>query len=499
MSEYKTLFGIAVLPTMMLMAILAATMSRRLRDVFFFLFVLLCIDTNHLDVNFVSKEWYRGTTRGFEMSLLDVLSVGVLFSSLLRPAPGQKRFYWPASLALILIYFLYACFSVSISDPQLFGLFELSKIVRGLVVFLAAALYVREEKQLRVLVWALACVAIWQAYVVLKQRYIMGIHRVEGTIGNPNSLSMFLCMISPIFIAAINSEFPRLLKLVCAAAIMCSGLCLLLTISRAGVATLVVVLTGCTLATVSYKITFRKMVISAVVLVMAIGMFAKAWHTLQSRYSESSLKDEYEGKGQNRGYYLVIAEAIALDRLFGVGLNNWSYWVSNEYGPKLGWRFVPYIGTEKWPSDKVPPGRNIDAAQAAPAHNLGALTVGELGIPGLFIFTLLWFRWFQMGASFLWPRSDDPMLRLGAGIFFCTWGIFLQSITEWVYRLTPIFFTFHVLMGALASLYFAKRERKRRALEEPEDSESKDEDSEKEEIEVETETVEFEPANAGKA
>ena len=69
--------------------------------------------------------------------------------------------------------------------------------------------------------------------------------------------------------------------------------------------------------------------------------------------------------------------------------------------PGLGYRFVPYPGTDVVPSEIIPPGSNLDNAQAAPAHCLGALTAGELGFPGLFLFTLLWLRWFQMGASFL--------------------------------------------------------------------------------------------------
>jgi Flp pilus assembly protein TadB len=57
------------------------------------------------------------------------------------------------------------------------------------------------------------------------------------------------------------------------------------------------------------------------------------------------------------------------------------------------------------------------------------------------------------------------MRRLGIGIFFGTSGIFLQSITEWVYHQTQIFFTFHILLGALAGLYWVKRESKRREAE----------------------------------
>ena len=65
---------------------------------------------------------------------------------------------------------------------------------------------------------------------------------------------------------------------------------------------------------------------------------------------------------------------------------NWSYWVSNKIGPQHGYKFVPYKGTDREPRTIIPSDSNVDEAQAAPAHNLGALTVGELGIPGLIYF-----------------------------------------------------------------------------------------------------------------
>jgi Flp pilus assembly protein TadB len=96
------------------------------------------------------------------------------------------------------------------------------------------------------------------------------------------------------------------------------------------------------------------------------------------------------------------------------------------------------------------------------------LTAGELGLPGLFLFMLLWVRWFQVGATFLRKRSRDPMVRLGAGFFFCICGIFLQSLTEWAYRQTHIFFTFNVILGTMASLYYLRRKNRRRQAEEAE-------------------------------
>jgi hypothetical protein len=461
MAEAKNLLGLTVLPAAICCGILAATASRRLRDLFFLLLVVLTVMTQHLDVNFVSREWYRGTTRGFEFSLMDVLSLSILLSSLLRPHPGQRRWYWPGSFGFLLLFFLYACFSVAISDPQLFGLFELSKMLRGIVVFLVGALYVRTERELRLFVAGLACAVCWQGLQAFYERYHDGAFRVTGIIGDPNSLSMYLCMITPVMVAALTSDFSRMLRGLAGLGVLLGCLGVVLTISRTGVATLALVTLGTTAACVSFKLTAKKVAIGMAVAAIVVGIAAKAWHTVQSRYQEASLEEEYHGKGQGRGYYLRIAKAIASDRFFGVGLNNWSYLVSNEYGPQQGWRFVPYIGTEHWPSDVVPPGRNLDAAQAAPAHNLGALVVGELGWPGFFLFGLLWLRWFQMGASFLWPRLPDPMHRMGAGFFFASWGVFFQSLTEWVYRQTAIFFTFHLILGALASLYWLKRQQKR--------------------------------------
>src|SRR4051794_13087056 len=104
--------------------ILLTSISHRVRDIFFFLMVTLSAVTEFIDVNFASHNWYRGTTRGIEVSLVDVISLSVLFSSLIRPREGEKRWYWPATLGLMIVYFLFACFCVAMADPKIFGIFE---------------------------------------------------------------------------------------------------------------------------------------------------------------------------------------------------------------------------------------------------------------------------------------------------------------------------------------------------------------------------------------
>src|SRR3569833_55160 len=464
--ERKDQLALAILLGGAFGGILLTTLSYRIRDIFFFLMVTLSAVTEFIDVNFVSKEWYRGTTCGFEVSLVDVISLSVLISTLIRPRPGEKRWFWPASFGLMLIYFLFAAFTVSISDPKIFGLFELSKMIRTFIMFFATAYYLRSERELKIFLYALGAIVCYEGGGAIVQRYLYHVHRVYVSLDDSNSLSMYLCTTAPIFVAVITSKCSKYLKALGALAIGLAFIGVLLTISRAGLMDMLIVLFATAICTVSYRISLKKTILVLVVLLAMGGAMAKAWKTLGQRFAQDSLKNEYSAKHeQNRGYYIRIAAAIAEDSSFGVGLNNWSYWVSNKYGPRLGWYFVPYMGTDQKPGQKVPPGRNIDDPQAAPAHSLAALTAGEMGIGGLVILTLLWVRWLLMGASFLRPRTPGPMSRIAIGIFFGKCGTFFQSMTEWVFRQTPIYFTFHILLGELVSLVYI-RKCERRALKE---------------------------------
>ncbi len=457
--DLKTLFGLTVLPAGFLGATILACLSRRVRDIFFVLLIWTSPLIERLDINYVSRAFYRGTSRGFEAALPDLFAVALLVSSILVPRRGESRAYWPASLGFFLLYFFYACFNVGMSEPRLFGLFELFRMFRGVVLVLAVAFYVRSDREVRLFVLGMALIIGYQGLLGLKQRYFEGLHRVPGTLIESNSLSVMICTTTPVLVAAVNASIPKWLKLFCAAAISLACVAEVLTISRAGITILGLVLVGTILFTASFKLRPRTIGIALLAVLGAAGLLGKSWKTLAARFHESTLDQEYgKHKNMGRGYYLRMAREIASSELFGVGLNNWSYWVSNKYGPKLGYKFVPYKGTDREPSDIVPPDSNVDEAQAAPAHNLGALTLGELGVPGLCLFSLVWLRWFQIGGSFLRPRSPDPRRRIAVGIFFGSWGMFLQCLTEWVFRHVPLFYIFHIMLGVLVSLYHLKRQ-----------------------------------------
>ena len=466
--QQKDIIALTVLPVALAAVTIAMCMSRRVRQVGFFMLAAALVLATRLDVNFLSHEWYRGTTRGIEISFVDLLSFGLVFSSIFFPLPGNRRFYWPASLGFILLYITYAGFSITISEPKIFGVFELSKMFRAFMCFLAGALYVRSEREVRILVLALTVAVIYEGIDAIHERYSEGIYRVTGSLDHPNSLSIYLLLTAPVMVAAFNSKLPLWQRIPCIFAICLAGITVVLTASRAAIPAFGIVVFGATLACISWKITIRKVAV-AVFIVLAIGgVLIKSWDIVMARYQEASMGDEYEDKEKdNRGRYLRLAAAIIEDKFLGVGLNNWSYWVSKKYARKIG--VNEYEDYDDIPESLLNSTVEFDWASkyAAPAHNLGAITAGELGIPGLALFAMLGLRWFIMGASFLFPRVPDPLRRIPVGIFFGLCGVFLQSLTEWVFRQTQVMLSVYLLMGVLASMYhLRKQERKMEKREE---------------------------------
>lgn len=463
--------AMVLIPVATLVAAVAASCFQRIRDLFFLLIVGGSVLVERLDVNFFSEAWYRGTTRGLQVSLIEILAAALLVGCWLGRREGERRWFWPGSLGLILAFFIYAGVSVVAADHRLYGVFELSRMFAALLVFLATAAYVRSQREWTLLVAALAVAVAFESTWAIKQHFVTHLDRAVASLTHANSLSMYLCLTVPPLVAFACSGWSRWLRLACGVAAALGSVAILLTLSRAGIPIFAAVVIGTVLTCISWRLSFGFFAIRLALVFGVVAVVASFWPQLQQRYAGTSLEEEYlDPTVDGRGIYLRLGQMIAREHFFGVGLNNWSYYVSLTYGPRLGFRFTnyPYLESVYGTADDKLFG---DAYLAAPAHNLAALTLGELGIPGLILFTLLWLRWFGMGAAFLTLPRKFPMRTVGVGIFFGTLGIFGQSLTEWVYRQTPILFTFYAMLGALASLAAARWEAKvaeRLAQEEPE-------------------------------
>jgi membrane protein implicated in regulation of membrane protease activity len=322
---------------------------------------------------------------------------------------------------------------------------------------LAAALHVQSERELKFLVLAIAS-AVWlEGLLAIKHRIFLHVDRATGSLDHANSLSMYLCMTGPFLVAAATAAWEsKWLRYYCYGGIALACVASLLTVSRAGIPTFALVMLATTAFCVSWKITLKKVAITGLLVCGLAGLVALNWNSLMARYGEAKIEDEMDTQGfENRGQYFGIVQHILRERPNGVGLNNWSYWVSKRYGEMTGTIYEDYDDIPKSLLDS-PVVYDWGPKYAPPAHNLGIITVGEMGWIGLAAFALLWMRWFWVAGSFLWRKSDVPLRRIGLGIFFGILGVFMQSLTEWVFRQTAIGLTFHALAGTAASLYYLR-------------------------------------------
>ena len=88
-------------------------------------------------------------------------------------------------------------------------------------------------------------------------------------------------------------------------------------------------------------------------------------------------------------------------------------------------------------------------------------------IVGVIVFTFVGARLgVDIARAFDFPSSDAISFVFSlVGILFGFAGMFLQNLTEWVFRHSPLYYTFHVMLGTLMGLYFLKRRAKRAARE----------------------------------
>jgi O-antigen ligase len=456
--SHSHMAALVLLPILTIGAAAAAAWFERVRDIFFVAMVSLSVVAEHAQVNFFSEGWYRGSARGIQFTLIEIMAFGLLFGCIVvRRTPG-RRLYWPASLGLILLYVLYCCGSVVLSQPKVYGAFELSRIFASILIFLAAALHIRSRREWTQLVVALGIAVGFEGIWSAKQHFFMGLDRAAGTLDHANSLSMYFCLTVPVLFAVAVSGWSAAIRLFCGVCSFLGAVGILFTFSRAGLPVFCLCLAGVFVSCASWKVPPSRLIVRGIFLAGVAVLAAAGWGVMERRYAQATFEQEYlDTSVDGRGVYLRLSKMLVTEHFFGVGLNNWSFWVSRSYGARLGYRFDDYDEVRAVygeHDDKV----FANSYLAAPAHNLAALTLGELGVPGFLIFGALWLRWLTLGIPCLRLPRDTPIRTLGLGIMFSVCGIFGQSLTEWVSRQTPILFTLYILLGAAASVAHSRRE-----------------------------------------
>ena len=399
--------------------VLAMPKLRRVYLCLLFLGVLKIVD-----VNYLSREEYRGWVRGFELGSLDMLVIGLLAAVVAGGARNRSRLILPV-LGPFLVYLATGVLSAVAAYVPLYALFGLAKLGRDLAVFWVVANATQDEEDLRWLIWTVAAAVSFEGLISVNA-YFDGVYRARGTFSHSNTLGMYLNMVLPLVLSFLLNVTTRWQWLLLGVFGLGAGT-VVLTLSRGSWATMVVTLALVVPLSLARNLKPEKLVLLGVMALLALPPGVVAVHKMIRRVAEAP-----EASGEARHTFNQTAREMAGDHLFGIGVNNYSY------------------GTDTTPYAE-PYNGGLD--QGGLCHNIYYLNLGEMGWVGLAAFLLLLASMYRVIVAFLLRhRGDDLRWAWMVGWLAGMTTVVLQSWLEWALRQTALSFTFYGLSGVMVAV-----------------------------------------------
>jgi hypothetical protein len=409
-------------------------------------------ESSRLSINFVSREFYRAMSRGFEVCSADLCAAALLLAMFLRRREEPLRLFVPLSLPFAFFFavgicsWLTAARSLDVSplatyipyarfETRLYPWFELFKVARAFLVYLVIVNYVRDDSTLKTVVAGLLLATAYVTGVVLFDRYALGVNRVRGTLGHPNTLATYMAMMATVaFCFALHARrWSHGLALLVPVAM--AGVSVIMAISRGGLLALAFGLATSLLFLLPRNLSAKNAVLVLVGAIGAAVILAKAANTLAARFAgEQDARADIE----YRGLYNEQAKRMARDHFFGVGLGNFSAWSFEKYAADV--------------DEDFPPG--------TPPHNVWYLILGETGYLGVLSFFLIWARFYQLSLPLMFRERASLMLTGVVAGTCATLAGQVQNLLQLGFRQSPLYFLNHICLGmAVAGWYALRRSR----------------------------------------
>ncbi len=284
-----------------------------------------------------SVDTYRGHAKGFEVSLIEVLALALIVAVLRSPkqaAQPCRAVLPPGTLA----YLGWACaglLSIANAWDPVYALMAFTRVFKGVLIFAAAALFLRDEDDTRAAVTGLAAGLVVHGWTCLKMRVLDGQFQIKGWFEHQNPMSMWAYMSAcVVFAAAMHPRMKGRLLWLCLAGFGGGGLCVLLSVSRAALAAYAV---GAALVLLMAWVRSpgpRTMLVTLVGVLGAVLVMAFAMDSIHSRLQEVQAGKENSAEDLRDILNLQSKAMLAEHPLLGVGWNNFGIANSRPYGAK---------------------------------------------------------------------------------------------------------------------------------------------------------------------
>ena len=404
-------FSLAALGTIPL-ALLLALNLRWMRHAFWVMVAAMCL-YQQTAINFFSHEFYHGSARGMEVSLIYLLAFAILAA--LALLGRTKGLLSDGGARLYALYFLLCLPSLLAADDLLISWLEIWKMLMLLLFYCAVRAYLKATDDVKTVLLALAVFTIANALFTAKAHY-SGVYQPGGVFPHRNGMAMGMQLLGPVFFAGYLAYGLMTWRgRICAVAFAGAVVSTMWGYSRGAMSMIPVAYGMSALACLAERRrTFRKLGrILPLVAAAAIGL-AVMLPRIVERFTEAP-----ESSGNTRVELAQCAFEMIKDKpLTGVGINNWSLNMEPTH---------PY---QDRASETV--GRELNYRGIVETVYL--LVCAECGIPAL-LAMLAWFAWHWFLCIGLMKRlRGTEWYFVPAGLFGALAANYMQSVLEWVLR-----------------------------------------------------------------
>ncbi len=418
---------------------------------FFFLMVFFTVKME--DINFVSRETFRLTSKGFEIGMVDIATFIILLLVLHRRK--EYKIAIPPGSYLFFAYFALSALSIVNSAVVLFSFFELWKMLRMYLYFFVVYNYVNDFEQFNDFMKGLAAITIYIFYEVMKQKYIDGRFQSPGPFPHQNSLVMYTIILgSLIFAYLLNKKDVKLYKFFFWLIFFgMASVSVISSLSRAGMVLYALAVSMILLISIFSGVTEKKVWVSILLVFVSLAMLAKAWNSINERFRTAP-----EASAATRVDLAIAALKMVEDEPLGIGLNN--------FGIKINppWQYSSHIEMHN-PDDEDEKNGLVETIYLMIAAESGWHTLVSYF---LFIF---YFYFLNLRNYFRYRGSDFQFFSVGliGGLL----AIYIESGLEWVLKQTNNFYQLMLMFAMIAVMYKLEQRFKKQHKEIPKNLTSK--------------------------
>ena len=369
-------------------------------------------------------ENYRGTSKGFEIGMVDIVVY-----SLLAIVIGRREEYplqFPPGTTLYFMYFFFSFLSIINSDVLVYSFFELWKKLRMYIFFYVVYNMIQKYEDLDYIMLFISFITAYVTLIVLKQKYLLGIFQTYGQFPHQNSLVMYMIVFGSLILAyLLNNNKIKLYYWL--GAFGAAAIDIISTLSRGGMALFALSISIIFLFSYSNKMSLRKLGITLLFIVLGSGVLYKASDTILERFDSAPTESL-----DVRIVLAIAAQNMANDKILGVGLNNFGLKINPPY---------PY-------GNHIP--RKDAYEKGGLVETIYLMIAAETGWHNLFIFVIFLLYFYFKNIVNYFKMKNNPYRFLPLGLIGALTSIYIQSTLELALKQTNNFYQLMFVFALIA-------------------------------------------------